>query len=421
MLNTHIHHVKVLLLLMILLISFRTQAATEIHKSILHHTNDSSYLILHLFNFHATGGSYEKGNLRTTGYNNSEIRVINLTSKKTIAFEKYTEYNFEGAFEVLGVIDDLIWIYSMENKSGLHALSLKTLKKEVSQANIYSRMQKWTGSFIEPEWNEINKYYGCNNYNSNIIITTYNGKTFNVNALTYEVSETKKTSLSNNKSTEYLTKSIYDRKDTLDIYDEYVQINNSKSLNTQFQDGSFVIDHNSKRNYKALQLQLSTNKKERQLASDELSLIRAKKNSVLYASLLAKIEWLNQEFTRINKNLNSLISNEKTSKFLLKTSNKSFFISSRANKLETSPIAISHISRSDTNLSIEWTLAIDNMYYNVSKAQNSNEFKRFFREFVPDARFFQIEYYNNKLLVIYLMQLCIIDIPSGEISWKQRI
>ena len=37
--------------------------------------NDSSYLIIHESLFHPTSGSYEKGNIRSQGFNTSQISV----------------------------------------------------------------------------------------------------------------------------------------------------------------------------------------------------------------------------------------------------------------------------------------------------------------------------------------------------------
>ena len=143
----------------------------QILKKIIYKQGDSYYLILHESFYRTKSESYSKGNTRSTGYNNSRITVYNLSNGKIIVQKEMGVMDSTEACLVLGCTPDNLWIFSKKYKSGIQSLNPLTLERKVSQAFIYANLKQSIGRFIDPFWQEIDKFYGFDPIQLKLIAT----------------------------------------------------------------------------------------------------------------------------------------------------------------------------------------------------------------------------------------------------------
>ena len=396
--------------------------ANEVHKAIFHSYKDSNYVILHLYNFRPLGGSYEKGNERVSGYNESEILIYNLDSRKLVAQKDFGLNNDISALEILGCSDSILWIYSMHYKSGLQGLNIYSLERKISQAQIYNRLSVWQGRFYDTKWNEINEYFGFNYISNSLIVTNYLKKQFLINTKSFEIEFINPPVLANRKKSDYQSKVIYSDKDTLNIFNGLIHKNKVEYLpNNPFFEGSFIAEQNVQKQYTYFNELLLFFKNVLKNSSSMLARVKASKDSEAYEELYNNKLWYEQKVAETKENIDALIMNKKADKLLLSSDNNSFFILHRNNQSNDSFVTITKLSNGANKFEVNWETTIPGMFFNIQTARDTKLFKRYFGDFMPENNKIYIEEINDALIIINQMQVCSINSKTGEINWQFKL
>ncbi len=373
--------------------------------------NNSSYLILHESIYHPTVGSYEKGNMRTEGYNSSRISVYNIDNGSLIAQKNMGVMDSTEACFLLGCSNNNLWIYCNKFKSGLQSFYPLTLERNISQAKIYKLLNISIGRFAEPKWQVINEYYGFDAIQQKLIVTNTAGKQYYIDTKTFATQPiVNKINLAN-KLNNYLAESVElnDSVWKLSGYDEMkLKCGTHVVATPTFLYGKFVLEQNRVRLFKYffnLQEGLISEKEK----FEKLG------NTILVNKVKGDIQ-------KSKNNIEALISGKTTDNVLLQANSNSLFVLSKSESVNQGVIEISKLSSARFGVfDEEWSTPIGGMFYNVSRARNTKEFKSFFGDFDPTFNYRFIQMHNNKLIIIYLLQVCCIDVNSGSILWQFKL
>ncbi|MFA6404001.1 MAG: hypothetical protein WCX31_20600 [Salinivirgaceae bacterium] len=387
----------------------------QILKKIIYKQGNSYYLILHESFYRAKSESYSKGNTRSIGYNSSRITVYNLSDGKILAQKEMGVIDSTEACLVLGCTPENLWIYSKNYKSGIQSLNPLTLEKKVSQAFIYTNLKQSIGRFMDPFWQEIDKFYGFDPIQLKLIVTNEQNQKYYIDLEHYTSEKITENINLKFQWVHYLRSSAYfqDSLWKLDGFDNMVLTSTEKkSSELEFLNGMFMMEQNPKQlflHYINLQENLT----------NQLTTFQTKKVTANDLEIKTKLEL---KLNNAANNTTSILKGIKPDDVLLQSNGKSFFIWSKNDESNESMILISKISSPAYGIfSIDWGTRIPGMFFNVSTARNSREFKQYFGDYIPESDFIQFELVDQRLILLYLGQVCCLNTENGTISWSFSI
>ncbi len=383
----------------------------QILKKIIYKQGNSYYLILHESFYRAKSESYSKGNTRSIGYNSSRITVYSLSDGKILAQKEMGVMDSTEACLVLGCTPENLWIYSKKYKSGIQSLNPITLERKVSQAIIYENLKQSIGRFADPFWQEIDKFYGFDPIQLKLIASNEQNQKYYID-LEHYTSEKITENINLKFQWVYYLRSVAYFQDSLlrlDGFDNMVLINSGKkSSELEFLNGQFMMEQNPKQLFLYyINLQESI--------TNQLITFQTKKVTAKDLEINTKLEL---KLNNAKNNTASILKGIKPDDVLLQPNENSFFIWSKNDESNESLIRISKISSpSYGNFSIGWGTRIPGMFFNVSSARNSREFKQYFGDFIPESDFIQFELVEQRLIILYLGQVCCLNTENGTMNW----
>lgn len=380
-------------------------------KALFYNQNDSSYLILHESFYTPTSSSYEQGNVRSQGYTTSRISVYNLANRKLVARKEMGIMDSIETCYVLGCSPNNLWIYSNKFKSGLQSLFPLTLEKNISQANIYKSLNIEIGRFYIPKWQHINKYFGFDEIQHKLIVTNTNQQQYYIDAETFASQPIKEKIKLNPVFNKYTATSAVFNDSTWKLtgYEQMkFTCGNFTAQLPSFLNGQFILEQNTLRLFKHFY----------GIHANLISL-KNESNTVNPLSESAIIDIL---IKSAKDNIDNLINGNKPDEVLMQTDSRSFYLLSKNEDTADARIKISKV-RSDQfgEFTEEWSTSPAGMFYNIAQSRNTRAFKQFFGTLQPEFNYSFYQIHDNKLVLIYLLQVCCIDIETGKILWQFRL
>lgn len=398
-------------LTVVLLIPKSTNASTidNILNTLFYSHNDSSYLILHESVFHPTSGSYEKGNLRSQGYNSSQISVYNLLNGKLVAQKQMGKIDSTENCILLGCSENNLWMYSKKYKSGLQSLHPLTLKTKITQAQIYKSLKTSIGRFNDAKWQTIRSFYGFDAIQQKLIITNIDNKQYYIDISTFTTQEITEKIILETDYNDYFSESVLfnDTIWKLDGYKEMtLKCGNYEIFKPTFLYGRFILEQNKLKLFN-LFFSIQEERLFRNIEDSTTSLQLATQNNMLEIS---------------RNNISNLILGKKPKDILLQTDANSLYIFSKSKDQPDAFINITKL-KSDTfgEFTTEWSTSISGMFYNIAQARKTRKFKQYFGDIIPESDYQFIQTFNNKLIVIYLSHVCCINTQNGKTIWKFKL
>lgn len=411
----------------------------DIKKAMLHSFNGKDYLVNYELIFQATSKSSENGITQISGYNDTRISVYNLNSGELVVREQFGEYSEDEAEEVLAVIDDKIWLYSVENE--LYAVDLLTLEKTVSKDDIIEKNAGIDINFSKPEWFKISQFYGFNPINQQIIFSDNQGFKYELNPKTLKVKKVNNIIKipSSSFKQKYFSNSLNfqgqrfgfqgDLRKTITADSKFI------NENLTYLEAKFITDKNPARISKKLETQtLDYKQKLKELQSklnsitgvkNGLQMVFSKKQRDERRNLEHEIRDLKRELKKLEiqseiMQKSGFFSSKET--FLQAKNKNAFFVVYRENTDKTAKLRISMIELDDNFKGKErWNIVLGKVFFDINSARETSSFKTVFSKGDPrfDFQFFDI--LGDKLVVIYMLHTYCIDIKSGKILWSFRV
>ncbi len=359
-----------------------------------------------------TTQTYSKGSMASTGFNESRISVYNLTNGRLVVQKHMGRIDSTEAFLLLGYSPGHLWIYSTAFKSGLQSLHPLTLEKNLSQANIYARLSQPIGRFAEPDWQQLTNYYAYSQVQQKLIVTNQDGEHFYIDPDNFCPEKISEPLVLNPVYSDFFnnTVNLKDKTWTLKGYDALsLSDSETEDYGLAFTHGKFIMEQNP-RNLLTYQLNRQEKLTE-QLIEREARSTSEKQN--------LQVSLLKDELERTKNEIQALLTGKKPEGKLLQATPESFFIFSKNDETPESVIKISKVRiKNSGKPELVWETAIPGMFYNVATARNSRMFKHYFGDFFPEFSFNHFEMVGNRFVVIYLMQVCAINVQTGAVEWS---
>jgi hypothetical protein len=383
----------------------------KIIKTILYQQGDELYLILHESFYQTKSESYSQGNTRSSGYNTSRISVYDLKNGKPVAQKVMGNMDSSEYCLVMGCSQNNLWLYSNKYKSGLQSINPITLERKVSEAYIYSHMKQSIGRFAEPNWQELDQFYGFDPIQQKLVVSNQNNQKYYLDPENFSIEKTSE-SINLKYQWNHFFRSYATIRDSvwnLEGSDKMVLVSNSKDIGKpEFLEGKFMMEQNPKQLFLYYV----------QLQEDLTAQINVFKKGTLSNEDLNQKTRLELKLNNAKINTTSILKANKPDDVILQPSKDSFFVWSKNEDRDESVVRISKIANpSYGNFSVVWETRIPGMFFNVATARNSKEFKQFFGDFIPESESVQFELINQQLVIIYLSQVCCIDANTGVINW----
>lgn len=384
----------------------------NILKTIIYKTDQKDYLILHESLYHPQYESYNQGNTQSIGYNTSRITVYDLTNGNILVQKEMGKMDSTEACFVLGCTQEDLWIYSKKYKSGLQSLHPLTLEKKISQAYIYTHIKQDIGRFADPDWNELKHYYALEPIQQKIIVTNHLNEKYLIDVTQFCSEKLNEPIVLNPIIKQNLKSSVRIKNDQWEFegYDKLTLANSQNTFHKcTFLFGQFIIETNFQRLFRYY-LKLQEN--------CELELNRYIKANLTDQELIDK-SVIEQQLSISKNNLSVLLGGRKPDDVLLTPQLQSFFVFSKEKDTDASFIQIAKIQLDEKSQpKTEWSIPVPGMFYNISTARNTREFRVFFGDFSPLINEIQFELAENKLIIIYQSQVSCLNTQSGDIEWS---
>ncbi len=411
--------------------------ADDVESAYVYELKDTSYLINYESVFQAKSKSTSGGTTRISGYNEMRISVYNINTGKLVSRKKTSKYLPKKYTFLLGISNDKIWLYSV--KYGLYALNPLTLEKEITQEDIIAKNQQLKDNLAEPEnIADVFNYFNYNFILDKILICDNKGYKY---ALDTKTLETEKINNETKISTSFIYRyfNTYAELDDADLSlsgdvrkNIEVEFYNPKSndeikSSESFLDGQFIIGNDLVKIFKEIEKKYVNYKSQINVLENKMdSLTSLYGNSYTdeIIKLKNKISSIENKFFNIETSYNKLkegnfvFANTK----VLNSDSNSFFISHKSNTNKDAKLMITKMKLNNKN-SIEkvWETKIEDIYYDVEDAKQTSSFKKTFSKGSPVFDFSYFNIVDDKLIFIYMLHICCIDINSGKIIWTKQV
>ncbi len=392
----------------------QTAKFDEVLKTIVYKQGNDEYLILHESMYQTKSESYSRGNIRSSGFNYSRISVYDISNGRLVVQKDMGPIDSAETCLVLGCSNDNLWIYSKKYKSGLQSLYPLTLERNLSQATLYKNLKQSIGRFADPAYPELDKNYGFDPIQQKLIITNEQNQKYYIDL---EVFTTEKINENINlkfywknylRSAAYFCDSLW----KLEGFDNMYLIGNSiKTTQPAFLNGLFIMEQNPINLFKYY-LNIQEN------ISNQLTYTSDGQNNLDIESR-TKLE-LKMNYAK--NNISFIFKGVKPDDVLMQPSHNSFFIWSKDNETMESVARVSRVTSAEYGkFETEWSTQISGMFFSISNARYTNKFKHQFGDFIPQSDYAHFELVNQRLIIIYLGQVCCLNTETGLIEWAFQI
>ncbi len=397
------------------------KAISDIIHSIVYERNEVDYLILHELIFHPTSKTYEQGNFRSIGYNEMSLSVYDISTGELITKKDLGALDDENKWVLLGCVDNLVFLYTSHDNKGFVSLDINTLETKTTFEN-YMINRDFGDAFINTDWQNMYNNFAYNPFANALVFTDTLNKRYTCNINNYEVN-----------IVSYKIKTIT----RSDFYETIIMRASKEYSFTRgslpcilidgeitkhcFYDGHFIMEQNPIKQFNYL-LDLKNKMDDLRDEKYKKSEVLKYANNPYYTVLEIEVDSLDGLVASNNTRIKNLLKGYRSSEILIQDKAKTVFIAHRNTIKSDALLSISKIEiEQQTILFKPWTTVLPGMYYNIAEAGNSSAFMRSFPDGTPETEYINYHLIDDKLLVIYLLQMCLIDIHTGEIIWRKRL
>lgn len=411
-----------------------TDEADNVSKAFVFSANNQACLAIYEIVFQATSKSSEGGINYVSGYNESRISVYQVNDGKMLARKKISKQTQDEGTELLAYTNGQLWFYSKNQKLGLYALDALSLEPVVTQQDILDKNPALQTKLANPEWYQINQYYGYDAILNSLIITDVEGFRYTLSPKTLLVVKMVDSRPIPGFPDRYLGTSTNFKYQTISFQGDIRETirYNSKDINPElsFIDPQFVQEQNRKKIYDRQLIESLKLRDNLDLINIELDSLKNrgafsyKSDEYRYSRMVENQKYqLERALKESERNLQNLEKGNIMHYYLpQQIDSSSFLIIHRSNTNKNALLNISALSlTNDSVLQEKWKTNIPDIFYNPSDARETDDFKRVFSKGDPEFGFQFFEISGDRLIVIYMLHAFGIDLNSGMILWKFRI
>jgi hypothetical protein len=386
--------------------------------------HDVDYLVIHQSIFEPESRSYEFGNLRSSGYNTSEIVIYRLTDGSIAGDKKLGRIGIQEHSILLGYSNETIWAYSLQKKQGFKGLTFPELETKTTFGTFMSN-RDWTSKYYQADVNEMARFFSFDDDKLRIIFTDTLKNVYSFDPFKYNLTKDEFIYHNDFRQRDYFTKDANIGNTLIGLSSGthgYLTVNDNAVLNFKVSAESALIKASTIKqkksilNYQAINNQKLLDFNIRQL--DSLSQLKIPSKPKNLVSVIERLEETKKFYsTLLSASLNTI----DTFEILLTSKENYFFVLSNANKPHEGTLMIQSY-RVDQNYQIEknWETLIDGIPFLNNKTSASEKFQKAMLENEPDFGFTYFNYCSDCLIGIYALNIFVIDIATGKLLWKVK-
>ena len=408
--------------------SVMKDTADNVEEAVIMESDGSKYLVTKETIFQATSKSQKGGFRQTSGYQEYRLTSYDLN---TGAVVKRIELGVadDNFHYFLGLTDGLLWYFSKDEKTGLHARDPKTLDIKITNDDILSANPDLKNNLPNPKYYELSKYYGFDLKKKMPMISDNNGFIYYIDPKTLKAEKTSK-SIENFRfeETTSSTSMDFDKDNHLSLYGSprnHLSVYSKELNEPTFLDGKFLFSSNKESIWEAnpeyyAPIIKRKEKKQHELDSLKELLSSDEGNSQTQSwkqnYLNIYIRNAQDDIDRMNKEMdedvfssfgNVLISND-----------RGVFVLHQSNASDTVKVIISKVViYKDTTVEVKWNTYISDIFMEPDKVMDKPGFEYVFSKGSPDFRKMRATLSMNRLIFIFMLRAVCIDTDTGNILW----
>lgn len=395
--------------------------------------DNKDYIITSESIFQVNSKSSDGGMTTISGHHDIRVSVYALETGELIFRKKIGKIREGKNTVLLGCTPGKLWLYSELDDQGLYSVDPLNFEIKRTQEQFLKINPELKGKLAVPEYYSISDFYSFDLIEQKPVITDNQGYRYYIDPVSLKAVRTDEdTRIFGHKSYDYFTTSVR-------IADNYMSLDGElrkkiryagKELHNDldFLEGKFIMSQNFRNLYQKFTDEFKHYKHE----FDSLNIIIdtlkqqygtdywyfPREISERYRRLMQKKDRLQRktdEYNRIFKNVRSSNYDD----CLLQSDTNCFFIAHRNTTNKDAFMCISKICKqSDSILSEAWETTLPNVFFDASAAEETDAFKEVFSKGDPDFDFEFFDIVDDKLILIYALNMVCIDIHSGKILWQ---
>jgi hypothetical protein len=412
--------------------SVEKDEADNIISSIIYHGKEGSYLVTVESIFQANSKSSNNGISTTTGYVDLRITSYDLASGKQTG-RVATGGQIDENIILLGWSEGNIWFYSL--KDGLHSRNPKTMEIKTTQDKIFENNKALESSLATGEWYKLSDYFSFDYTTGKLIITDKQGYRYSLDPVSFKtekISDNYK--MPDNTADDYLSTSAYNAGKYIYLPGELrkqIQIGDSiPNEELTYLDGKLIRDMNFLRLYKRTEyLYKRTEETSKAFAACKDSLkARYGESSWKYPDdIQQKYHYISQNESKYQslaetyeREFNDISVDHRVSSlsYVLSPDTNTFFVAYRSTTANDARLMIACLEIKNNKLSEKWKTELSEVFYDYSKAEETDAFKKVFSKGDPEFDYMYFDFYENKFIIIYMLHAYCLDIKMGNTIWK---
>ena len=402
--------------------------ADKVEEVVIVESGGSKFLVTKETIFQATSKS-QKGGFRTTsGYQEYRLTSYDINTgaivKRIELGEADDNYHY-----FLGPADGLLWYFSKDEKTGLHARDPKTLDIKITKDDILNANPDLKNNLPNPKYYDLSKYYGFDLKKKMPMISDNNGFIYYIDPKTLKAEKTSK-SIERFRFEETTTSTSldFDKDNHLSLSGSprnHLRVYSKELNEPTFLNGNFLFSSNKENIWDAnpeYYIPLIKRKEKKQHEYDSLKQLlddgegnskmqEWQQNNIKLYMGIAK-----DELDRINKEMEEDVFGSFGNGLISK--DRGVFVLHQSNASDTCKVIISKVViYGDTTVQVKWNTYIPDIFMTPDKVLDKPGFEYVFSKGSPDFRIMRATMSVNRLVFIFMLRAVCIDTDTGQILW----
>lgn len=384
----------------------------------------NDFLLVHQSVFEPVSRSYEQGNLRSSGFNISQLLVYDLKNGQLIAQKDLGKISVEEYTQILGYSKGVVWAYSLMDKKGFISFKISDLDSK-NTYGLFMVNRDFKNQFIRCGVKELLNYFAFDLPSNRLIFSDTLKNQFAFDPEKYTPVKTTFKYYDAYKQRDFLTQSAYFDNDQISINNgniNTVKVNNIDAFDIRKFPESALIKFGIKQDkLDFLQRRIDDCKNNAIKYSNKidsiLSINGASKNEL---DQIATLSTKNSKKLSYYQNAMKLLDYNDTTEILLRNNKDYFYMISNAPAPHAGTVMITAFGMNGGKLSQVWQTIIDGVLYLTYKSRTGSNLQKMIENSEPDFGFTYFTVYKDRLIGFYALNYFVLDANTGQIIWRVR-
>jgi hypothetical protein len=403
--------------------------ADDLTDSFIYSGKEGTFIITQELIFQATSKKSGGGMTSISGYNECRLTSYDFATGAIVGRVELGE-QMESTAEIIAVINDQLWMYSIDPEIGLHCRNPKTFEIIQKESDI-AALKGF--AFSRPTWSQINSYYGFNVAKNKIILTDLQGVHYEFDPVAAKPVQTEDDMPNKDRDPDYLGSTVDFGEDSSATFNGS---DDRKKLQWEYEDSTaklpflkpeFFIDRNPTRAMIRKQNRIDAIRNRRDSAQAKLDAIIAvhpvfRDENPSWGQMTREEQDMNSAIYQVKSDLRRADDELKRAteeifdheEYALGNTRMSCLIYSANTVQDTARAIITCVDCKSKKFTQRWQLNLSSFYFDPDKAEGAGVFD----EGDPEFRYRWTDIHDGKFVMIAQLQMICIDMTTGKKLWE---